>query len=100
MIGKTNYWNMLYELIPELDKAQLNCPVKSKRYPFCKQIILTDFDYEPNEHKGTFKYKDTFVYGPFGYYENPLRRIALTINEHDPALIILEGDDIKKATVI
>lgn len=93
--GKTDYWSMLYELVPELDKAQQKCPVKSKRFPFCKNFILTDANIDPR--RGTYLYKDAFVYGPFGYYENPLRRVAMHVKPEDAALILIDNDDINKA---
>jgi fatty-acyl-CoA synthase len=92
---KVDYWSMLYDLIPELDKAQQKAPVKSKRFPYCKNFILTDFDIEPR--RGTYLYKDAFVYGPFGYYENPLRRAAMHIKPDDAALILLDEEDVNKA---
>jgi fatty-acyl-CoA synthase len=95
-LGKTNYLNMLYEVIPEFEKGAFSVPVKSKRYPFLKQILLTDERLAPQE--GTVRFKDILVYGPFGYYENPLRRLAMTIDKDTPALILLDGTDPNKAT--
>ncbi len=95
-LGKTNYVNMLHEVIPEFTKGGFSVPVKSKRFPFLKQILLTDEKVAPQE--GTQKFKDILVYGPFGYYENPLRRLALSIDKETPALILLDGTDANKST--
>lgn len=92
---KTDYWNMLYDLVPELDKSLMKAPVKSKRFPFCKNFILTDANIDPR--RGTYLYKDAFVYGPFGYYENPLRRVSNYVKPEDGALILIDNDDINKA---
>jgi len=95
-VGKTNYLNMLHEVVPEFQKGAFTIPVKSKRFPFLKQILLTDEKVAPQE--GTQKFKDILVYGPFGYYENPLRRLALSIDKETPALILLDGTDPNKST--
>jgi fatty-acyl-CoA synthase len=87
---------MLYEVIPEFEKGAFSVPVKSKRFPFLKQILLTDERLAPQE--GTVRFKDILVYGPFGYYENPLRRLAMNIDKDTPALILLDGTDPNKAT--
>jgi len=66
--------------------------VKSKKYPFLKQIILTDADMLPE--RGTVLFRDVSVYGPFGYYETPLRRIALNLSPDDPVLVLQDRDNI------
>jgi fatty-acyl-CoA synthase len=95
-IGKVNYLNILRETIPEFEKGLFSVPVRSKRFPFLKQILLTDPKEDPQE--GTLRFKDILVYGPFGYYENPLRRLALNIDKETPAIVLMDGNDPNKAT--
>jgi hypothetical protein len=97
-MGKVNYWKMLFELVPELSRSVSGVPVKSKRFPFCKSFILTDPDTETKA--GVTLYQHSFVYGPFGFYENPIRRVSPQIKPSDPVLILLDDDDIEKAKVL
>jgi fatty-acyl-CoA synthase len=39
-------------------------------------------------------FKDISVYGPFGYYESPLRRIAMNLTPDDPVLVLQDRDNI------
>ena len=94
---KVNYWNILYDLVPELSRTQMGVPVKSKRFPFCKSFILTDANLD--SRTGILLYKESFVYGPFGFYENPIRRVTPQIKPQDPVLILLDSDNIEKAKV-
>lgn len=47
-----------------------------------------------------YLFKSAFVYGPFGFYENPLRRVSMNIKPDDPALILLDNEDVNKAKPI
>jgi fatty-acyl-CoA synthase len=102
-LGKVDYYKMLYnEIFPELKQrdsvGDYVLPFKSKAFPYCRQVLLTSFTGERGTP--TYQFKDVFCYGPFGYYENPLRRIAMTLTPEDPALITFNGSDVNKATPI
>jgi fatty-acyl-CoA synthase len=72
--------------------------VKSKKYPFLKQILFTDPDIKAKV--GVVLYKDILLYGPYGYYESPLRRIAMNLKADDPVLVIQDNENILKAKSI
>ncbi|KAL0481411.1 acyl-CoA synthetase [Acrasis kona] len=93
--SKVDYYRLVLEAFPELntqdypEEIMYVQPIKTKRFPFLKQIFFTDRVSEPIP--GTYHIQDAHVYGPFGYYESPLRRIALKINVNNPAFITLES---------
>jgi len=95
-IGSKNYYKMIREVVPELSLSELHLPFKSKKFPFCKQILFTDIKEKPKE--GTYQLKDVLVYGPFGYYETPLRRIAMDLEPNNPSLILFNDKNPEKAT--
>ncbi|EFC47093.1 hypothetical protein NAEGRDRAFT_78952 [Naegleria gruberi] len=95
-IGNRNYYKMIREVVPELSLSELHLPFKSKKFPFCKQILFTDIKEKPKE--GTYQLKDVLVYGPFGYYESPLRRIAMELEPNNPSLILFNDKNPDKAT--
>ncbi|KAG2388503.1 hypothetical protein C9374_000667 [Naegleria lovaniensis] len=95
-IGTKNYYKMIREVVPELSLSELHLPFKSKKFPFCKQILFTDMKEKPKE--GTYQLKDYLVYGPFGYYETPLRRIAMELDSTNPGLILFNDKNPDKAT--
>lgn len=95
-IGNRNYYKMIREVVPELSLSELHLPFKSKKFPFCKQILFTDIKEKPKE--GTYQLKDVLVYGPFGYYESPLRRIAMDLEPSNPSLILFNDKNPDKAT--
>jgi len=93
--GKTDYYHMVLEAFPDVVTQQRPedlmyvQPIKSKRFPFLKQVFFTDRTVEPIP--GTYLIQDAHVYGPFGYYESPLRRIALKLTTNNPMAITLES---------
>jgi acyl-CoA synthetase (AMP-forming)/AMP-acid ligase II len=94
-----DYWKMLkYDLIPELQHAERGRRLKPKNFPYCRHIIFTERDMPPKD--GTNLFKECFVYGPFGFYEDPLRRVSFHFNADDPALILLDNPDVNKAKAV
>lgn len=94
-VDKMDHIDMIKEIWPHFGKAQEGVPVRSNKYPFCKRIIITERKGRPM--MGKYRFDEILLYGPFGYYENPLRRIALQLTPDDPALILLNGKDVNKA---
>jgi fatty-acyl-CoA synthase len=47
--------------------------------------------------QGAVLYKDALLYGPFGYYESPLRRVALNLSPNDPVLVLQDHENLTKA---
>eukprot|EP01027_Heterolobosea_sp_BB2_P009411 GEZU01013877.1.p1 GENE.GEZU01013877.1~~GEZU01013877.1.p1 ORF type:complete len:489 (+),score=152.94 GEZU01013877.1:50-1516(+) len=94
--GKIDYNKMLHDMMPEMKRAIDGSPIKAKRYPFLKRILYTDVNLE-TDTPGASRFSDVLLYGPFGYYENPLRRIALTLTPDTPAMILLNNKDVNKA---
>jgi fatty-acyl-CoA synthase len=92
-VGKIDYSKIVQETLPELaDMAtmQTAVPFKSRRFPFLKYIFFTcDSFMEPMP--GTSIFEDAQLFGPFGYYEGPLRRIAFKLSPNTPAAIVVEG---------
>jgi hypothetical protein len=86
-IGKLDYVKMIQESFPELASVPHNMqnnhipvPFKTKRFPFLKQVLFTGDRYMDSVHSSTNVLQSCLLYGPFGYYENPLRRVALKVN--------------------
>ncbi|KAL9652571.1 hypothetical protein ABK040_000139 [Willaertia magna] len=95
-IGNRNYFKMIKEVVPELSLSDLHLPFKSKKFPYCKQILFTDNREKPKD--GTYQLRDVLVYGPFGYYETPLRRIAMQLEPTNPGLVLFNDKNPEKAT--
>ena len=95
-IGKVDYYRMIREMMPEMRLSDEGQPIKAKKYPFLKRVMLTDVLLDQNL-PGSTRFRDMMLYGPFGYYENPLRRVAMTLTPDAPSMILLNGKDINKA---
>lgn len=90
-----DYLRIFKHIVPEIKRlGHLNMPFRSRRFPFLKQIIVTDpFIKKLKLGAGIHKFIQLLLYGPTGYYESPLRRLALHINSDYPSLIIADGTD-------
>lgn len=102
-IQKTDTLKLLKSTFPELqhreDVGELFTPLKSKKFSYCKHILLLQ-DGMAEKQKGSNLFFDAIVYGPSGYYESPLRRIAMTMTPDDPVLILLDDKDVHSARPI
>lgn len=96
----TDMYKLLKKVFPDLqhreDSGETFSPIKSKKHPYCRHILLLENDMA-DQKSGTHLFLDALVYGPFGYYENPLRRIAMRMTPDDPVLILLNDKDIQTA---
>mmetsp|Transcript_9548 Transcript_9548/g.14108 ORF Transcript_9548/g.14108 Transcript_9548/m.14108 type:complete len:480 (-) Transcript_9548:13-1452(-) len=83
-------YRMLPDMIPELNLAQDGeYSFRSARYPFLKQILMSDPGVPVDAFKhGVSPIHNVLLYGPFGYYENPLRRISMHVSPDLPALVL------------
>uniref|UniRef100_A0A7S1PG71 AMP-dependent synthetase/ligase domain-containing protein n=1 Tax=Percolomonas cosmopolitus TaxID=63605 RepID=A0A7S1PG71_9EUKA len=90
-----DYLRIFKHIVPEIKRlGQYNLPFRSRRFPFLKQIIVTDpFIKKMKLGAGLHKFIQMVLYGPTGFYESPLRRLALHINSDYPALILADGTD-------
>lgn len=94
--GKTDYVKMFKtEIFPELTRREslgdYTLPFKSKYFPFCKQVLFSNYAASEGTKPGALTLKEVLLYGPFGYYENPLRRIAMDLSVDDGSLIVMNG---------
>eukprot|EP00761_Pharyngomonas_kirbyi_P011441 gb/GECH01011466.1/.p1 GENE.gb/GECH01011466.1/~~gb/GECH01011466.1/.p1 ORF type:complete len:492 (+),score=98.72 gb/GECH01011466.1/:1-1476(+) len=97
-IEKMNYLELIKEIWPHFGKMYQGVPVRSNRYPFCKRVIITERKGRPMD--GQYRFDEFLCYGPFGYYEHPLRRLALNITPDHPAMVLGNNKDVHKAKPI
>ena len=79
---------LIYQSIPELDQVVGDLHLVSSKFPCVKAVIVTDGNMNL---PGTRTVRGTTTWGPFNYYESPLRRIASFMTP-DTACIILPGN--------
>lgn len=63
-----------------------------------KYVFFTDRESEPLP--GTNILQEALLYGPFGYYDGPLRRVAFKLTSDTPAAIVLEDGIDKGKNVV
>eukprot|EP01060_Flectonema_neradi_P026685 TRINITY_DN358_c12_g1_i1.p1 TRINITY_DN358_c12_g1~~TRINITY_DN358_c12_g1_i1.p1 ORF type:complete len:498 (+),score=95.80 TRINITY_DN358_c12_g1_i1:70-1494(+) len=79
---------LIYQSIPEMDQVVGDLHLTSTKFPSVRAVIVTDGNMNL---PGTRTVRNTTTWGPFNYYESPLRRIASFMTPDTPC-IILPGD--------
>ncbi|KAJ9458568.1 hypothetical protein DIPPA_02911 [Diplonema papillatum] len=82
---RKSMFEILHQAIPELDQVVGNLYLRSPKYPSVKLVVVTDANWAL---PGAMLMRNMLAWGPYNYYENPLRRISTLLTADTPSLIL------------